>query len=112
MTGTSLQDAHVVMDQAGPDAGQPVIDFTTTSEGTRRLARMTGAHIGQRLALVVDGAVYTAPMIQSPITGGKGRISSDFTMEEAMELAAILRTGTLPCPVRVVSAGPIESVLH
>jgi preprotein translocase subunit SecD len=51
-------------------------------------------------------------MIQSPITGGKGRISSDFTMEEAMELAAILRTGTLPCPVRVVSAGPIESVLH
>ena len=108
MTGDALENTSLFIRQDEPNAGQPEIEFTTTAEGTRRLARMTGAHIGQRLALVVDGAVYAAPMIQSPISGGKGRITDHFTVEEAMELAVVLRTGALPCPVRVVSAGPIE----
>ncbi len=64
------------------------VDFSLTPDGTERFAAITGQNIGRRLAIVIDGQLITAPVIQSPITGGKGQITGNFTEQEAKDLAA------------------------
>jgi len=64
------------------------VDFSLTPDGTARFAEITGQNIGKRLAIVIDGQLITAPVIQSPITGGKGQITGNFTEQEAKDLAA------------------------
>jgi len=64
------------------------VDFSLTPDGTRRFAEITGQNLGKRLAIVIDGQLITAPIIQSSITGGKGQITGTFTKQEAKDLAA------------------------
>ncbi len=64
------------------------VDFSLTPDGTERFAEITGQNIGKQLAIVIDGQLITAPTIQSPITGGKGQITGNFTGQEAKDLAA------------------------
>ena len=64
------------------------VDFSLTPSGTGQFAEVTGQNIGKRLAIVIDGQLITAPIIQSPITGGKGQITGNFTEQEAKNLAA------------------------
>ena len=66
------------------------VDFSLTPEGTKRFAEVTGQNLGKRLAIVIDGRLITAPVIQSPITGGRGQITGNFTKQEAKNLAAKL----------------------
>ena len=68
--------------------GYAQIDFSLTPDGTERFAKITGQNIGKRLAIVIDSQLITAPVIQSPITGGKGQITGNFTEQEAKDLAA------------------------
>lgn len=95
LDGSMLVDAKVGFDQAN----QPVINFTLNSEGAAIFGDFTGNNVGSRLAIVLDGKVYSAPRINERIGGGSGQISGGFSMEEARDVAIALRSGALLAPV-------------
>ncbi|MEJ2658471.1 MAG: protein translocase subunit SecD [Desulfobacterales bacterium] len=88
LTGAHLTDARVQ------------IDFD--KKGARDFERITGENVKKRLAIVLDNKVYSAPVIQEKIAGGKARITGHFTTEEARDLAIALRAGALPAPVKIL----------
>ncbi|MBQ35062.1 MAG: hypothetical protein CME04_01610 [Gemmatimonadaceae bacterium] len=102
MTGGMIADAQVTIGQSVEYMGQPIVDLWTTDDGVRRFRTVTGAHIGERLAIVLDGAVYSAPTIQSKIMNGRSIITGSGTQEEAKDLAIVLRAGALPAKVEII----------
>ena len=93
------------LDGAKPDydeMGQVVVAFSFKPLGAKKFATATRENVGKRLAIVLDGKIISAPVINSPITGGRGVISGRFTMEQASELSMMLRSGALPAPLEVV----------
>jgi preprotein translocase subunit SecD len=105
LTGDRLKEARVAID----DRGRPDVDMTFDDEGARTFDRITGEHVGQQLAIVLDGVVQSAPTIQDRISGGRAQITSPFfTHESAAKLAFVLRE-SLPAPMKViqnVTVGP------
>ncbi|MBI5930964.1 MAG: protein translocase subunit SecD [Chloroflexi bacterium] len=97
MTGSGLKDAAAV---AG-NFGQWTISFTLNDEGDQTFGDFTSAHVGDRLAIVLDGVVISAPSINQAITTGSGQITGSFTRERARVLATQLRYGALPVPLEV-----------
>ncbi len=102
MTGHKIQDAFVSIGQAVEYMGQPIVNFSTTDEGVRIFSRITGTNIGERMAIVLDEAVYSAPTIQSKISEGRGIITGSGTQEEAKDLSIVLRAGALPAEVEII----------
>lgn len=105
LNGSQVIDAQVGFDQAN----QPIINFTLNSSGARIFGDFTGKNVGKRLAVVLDGKVYSAPNIRERIGGGSGQISGGFTMTEAGNVAIALRSGALPAGVELLekrSVGP------
>lgn len=98
LTGADLQDARLGRD----DLGRWTVDVTFTPEGARKFARLTTQYVGQPIPHTLDGELLVNPVVQEPITQGTGQISGGFTMEEARELAILLRAGSLPVPLDVV----------
>ena len=96
LTGEGLSKAFVDYGQFGA----PEVSFTLTSEGSKVFSKLTAANIGRRLAIVLDGKVKSAPVIQSEISD-QGRITGSFTPQEAADLALVLRVGALPAPVYI-----------
>ena len=82
--------------------GQPVISFRLDNVGARRFCDVTRKNVGKPFAIVLDNAVLSAPVIREQICGGQGQISGGFTVEEANNLALLLRAGALPAPMAVV----------
>ena len=106
LDGTMLTDARVAFDQR---TNSPIISFTLNAEGARIFGDFTGANVGKRLAIVLDGKVYSAPSINERIGGGSGQISGGFSVEEAHDVAIALRSGALLAPVKMLekrSVGP------
>ena len=103
MTGDVLEDARAQRGQSFTNANQPLVAFQTTSEGTRIFGRVTGANVGRRMAIVLDGKVASAPTIQTKIDRGSGEITGSRTMEEAQDLSIVLRAGALPAPISIIS---------
>ncbi len=104
--GASLTDARPGQDN---QSGRWVVNFTFDSVGARRFADITTANVGRPFAIVLDDKVISAPVIQTPITGGRGQISGNFNVRSATDLAVLLRAGALPAPLTVVeerSVGP------
>lgn len=99
MEGKHVRDARMALQS---QTNLPVVNFTLDQEGGRQFAEMTRKNIGRALAVVLDGKVVTAPVIRSPITGGSGEISGQFTAVEAGELAMLLRAGALPAALEIV----------
>jgi protein-export membrane protein SecD len=97
LSGENLTDA-----QASFQDNQPVVSFRFDTEGARKFADITSENVGRLFAIVLDDEVISAPRIQEPITGGSGVISGDFTVQEANELALLLRSGALPAPLTVL----------
>jgi len=96
ITGEYLQDARVGFDRQQ----RPVVEFQFNSEGGRIFGDLTGEHINERLAIVLDDRVYSAPNIKSRI-GSRGQIEGHFTSQEAADLAVVLRSGSLSIPVGI-----------
>ncbi|HPC58618.1 MAG TPA: protein translocase subunit SecD, partial [Kiritimatiellia bacterium] len=90
--------------------GEPKIDFTLDSKGAALFAEITREHIGHRLAIVLDGELYSAPVIRSEIPGGRGEISGSFDIREAQELANILQN-PLRAPLKLVEGGEVDPTL-
>ncbi len=106
LTGDLLSDARVTID---PKYNEPVVAFTFNPAGAKLFEEITAANVNRRLAIVLDGTVYSAPNINERIAGGSGQISGRFTMEEARDLALVLKEGALPAPVKMlqnVTVGP------
>jgi preprotein translocase subunit SecD len=107
MTGADLKGALASRNQAG----EYVVEFTLTDEGSQIFGAFTASHIGQPLAIVLDNIVISAPTIQDAITQGTGVISGNFTPEEANGLAVQLRYGSLPIPLKVVESKTVGPTL-
>lgn len=105
LDGSMLTDARVAFDQAN----QAVINFTLNSQGAKIFGDFSGENVGNRMAIVLDNKVYSAPVIRERIGGGSGQISGGFTVEEASDIAIALRSGALAAPVVMLekrSVGP------
>lgn len=104
LDGSMITDARLAYD----DKHRPVVSFELNSQGAKRFADFSSASIGKRMAIVLDGKIYSAPVIRARISSS-GQISGDFTEEEAIDLAITLRSGALPAPLSVLekrSVGP------
>ncbi|SFM92997.1 protein translocase subunit SecD [Thermodesulforhabdus norvegica] len=99
LTGEYITDARVRID---PQFNRPYVALEFDPQGARIFERITGEHVKERLAIVLDGVVYSAPVIQEKISGGHASITGSFTMEEARDLAIVLRAGALPAPVKIL----------
>lgn len=104
MTGADLRSAEVTLD---PQTGAPIVAFELTREGSQIFGDYTSDHVGEFLAIVLDGVVISSPQIATGITGGAGIITGDFTFEEANNLVIQLRAGSLEVPLRVESTSNI-----
>ena len=105
LDGAMLTDARAAYDQNG----QPIINFTFNAQGGKIFGDFSGKNVGNRMAVVLDGKVYSAPVIRERIGGGSGQISGGFSVQEASDIAIALRSGALPAPITLLekrSVGP------
>lgn len=98
VSGESLKDSQADFDQHN----MPVVTTVFDASGARRFAKLTTEHVNERFAIVLDGKVLSAPTIREPIPGGRGQISGGFSLQEAKDLAVLLRSGALPAPLTVI----------
>ncbi|MDD4100991.1 MAG: protein translocase subunit SecD [Candidatus Cloacimonetes bacterium] len=92
-------------------ANKPYISIEMKREGARKFEQVTADNVGKRLAIVLDGVVYSAPNIQERIAGGRAQITGQFTSQEANELSIVLNTGNLIAPIKPVSTSIIGATL-
>lgn len=92
-------------------ANKPYISLELNPEGRRKFERVTGNNVNRRLAIVLDGVVYSAPNIQERIAGGRAQITGRFTHSEAQELGIVLNTGNLKAPIDVLSEVTVGATL-
>ena len=98
LTGDVLQDARVEIDEMGG----PAVGVTLDSKGAKEFDSITAANVGKRMAIVLDGKVYSAPRINERISGGRAIINGTFSTDEANDLAVVLRAGALPAPLKTL----------
>ena len=99
LSGDNLLDAKPRMDN---QTNQTVVSFTLDRVGAKRFGKATISGIGKRLAIVLDGKIISAPVIQDAIVGGSGIITGNFTFQSATDLALLLRSGALPAPLNII----------
>jgi len=103
LTGGVVEKAKANLGSlGGGNAGLPVVSLDMNSEGAKTWSRVTGANIGERIAIVLDGKVHMAPNIREKIPGGRTQIEGFADMNEAKDIAIILRAGALPAPVNII----------
>jgi len=100
VSGSDLTDAQPSFDS---QTGLPIVTFRFNSAGARRFAEVTGQNVGRPFAIVLDNQVISAPVIREPIVGGSGQISGDFTVQQANDLAVLLRAGALPAKLTIIA---------
>jgi SecD/SecF fusion protein len=106
--GDAIQDARA---DYNPTTNQPEVNMTMTAFGAQEWAKLTTANVGKPIAIVLDNLVYSAPNVITPITGGTSSISGGFTVQEAQDLANILRAGKLPAPAKIVQEQQVGPTL-
>ena len=99
LTGGVITDAQANID---PSTSAPVVSMQMNAEGAREWARITGSNIGKRCAIILDGGVYSAPVIQGKIPTGSSQISGMPNLDEAKLLEIVLKAGALPAPVETL----------
>jgi SecD/SecF fusion protein len=99
LTGGVVTDAQANID---PNSSSPIVSMTMNSEGATDWARITGANVGKRIAIMLDGVVFSAPSVRNKITGGRSQIEGMANMEEAKLLEIVLKAGALPAPVDIM----------
>lgn len=99
LTGGVVTDAQANLD---PTTSAPIVNMEMNSEGATEWARITGANVNKRIAIMLDGVVFTAPNVKNKITGGRSQIEGSDNLEEAKLLEIVLKAGALPAPVDVI----------
>ncbi|HUM40002.1 MAG TPA: protein translocase subunit SecD, partial [Nitrospira sp.] len=98
LAGDVLSDARVSIGQFN----EPYVSVTFDAKGAREFDRITGENVKKRMAIVLDNTIYSAPVIQERISGGRAQITGTFSMEEANNLSIVLRAGALPAPLKII----------
>jgi preprotein translocase subunit SecD len=98
LTGDVLSDARVSIGQFN----DPYVSITFDGKGGREFDRITSENVKKRMAIVLDNTIYSAPVIQERISGGRAQITGTFTTQEANDLAIVLRAGALPAPLKII----------
>ena len=98
LTGDVLSDARVSIGQFN----EPYVSVTFDAKGAREFDRITGENVKKRMAIVLDNTIYSAPVINERISGGRAQITGTFTTQEANDLAIVLRAGALPAPLKII----------
>ncbi|MDD5347226.1 MAG: protein translocase subunit SecD [Candidatus Omnitrophica bacterium] len=109
LTGDALTDAQVQFSSSG--FNEPIVSLKFNAEGSKKFSDITAANVGRRLAIVLDGKVQSAPRIREAIPSGEAVISGRFTVEQAQDLAIVLRVGALPAPMRIEEERTIGPLL-
>ena len=109
LTGDALTNASVQFSQS--EFNQPVVSLQFNAEGAKKFAEITTNNIGRRLAIVLDGKVQSAPNIKEAIPSGEAVITGRFTIEQAQDLALVLRVGALPAPMHIEEERTIGPLL-
>ena len=99
LSGEILLDAQPSMNN---QTNETVVTFTLDRVGAKRFGKATRTGIGKQLAIVLDGTIVSAPVIQDAIVSGSGQISGNFTFQSATDLALLLRSGALPAPLNII----------
>lgn len=99
LTGGVITDAQSNID---PSTSSPIVTMQMNADGAAEWARITGANIGKRIAIILDGAVYSAPVVRGKIPGGNSQIEGMANLEEAKILSIVLKAGALPAPVEII----------
>jgi len=99
LTGGVITDANANID---PSTSAPIVNMTMDSDGATQWARITGANVGKRIAIILDGVVFSAPNVKGKIPGGRSQIEGMENMEEAKLLEIVLKAGALPAPVDII----------
>jgi preprotein translocase subunit SecD len=107
LTGTDLKDAKEQTDQQN----QHLVSLDFSDEGGKKFAELTTKNVGRRIAILLDGEVLTAPNVKEPITGGKAVITGQRSLEEAHNLAILLRSGALPVKVNIIETRTVGPTL-
>lgn len=107
LEGSVITNATQSLDQRS----RPAVSMEMNTEGARKWRKLTGDNIGKRIAVVLDDYVLTAPNVQSEIAGGRSEITGNFTLDEAKDLANLLKAGSLPAPTNIVEEAIIGPTL-
>ena len=99
LDGSVISDARATYAQTGSNAE---VSMAMNSNGITEWAQLTGENVGKCIAIVLDGYVYSAPVVRGKIEGGNSSISGDFTIQEAQDLANVLKSGKVPAPARII----------
>ncbi len=99
LTGGVITDAVATIDQ---NTSAPIVNMTMNSEGATEWARITGANVGKRIAIMLDGVVFSAPSVRNKIPGGRSQIEGMADLNEAKLLEIVLKAGALPAPVDII----------
>jgi len=98
MSGSAVADARV---RPGTQLEGPYVELILSDRGAREFEEITGENVGRNLAIVLDGKVFSAPVIREKIAGGRASITGSFDIKEARDLAIVLRAGALPAPIKI-----------
>lgn len=107
MTGTDLKNAQAQIEQSNKN----VVALEFSDEGAKKFADLTTKNVGKPISILLDKQVLTSPVVQEPITGGKAQITGSKTLEEAQNLAILLRSGSLPVKVEVMETRTVGPTL-
>lgn len=107
LEGDVVTDARQTLDQTS----RPAVSMQMNAEGARKWRTLTSENIGRRIAVVLDDYVYTAPVVNGEIPNGQSEIAGNFTLQEAQDLANILKSGSLPAPTQIVEESIIGPTL-
>ncbi|MHA7129603.1 protein translocase subunit SecDF [Algoriphagus namhaensis] len=107
LEGDVVTDARQTLDQTS----RPAVSMQMNAEGARKWRKLTAENIGRRVAVVLDDYVYTAPVVNGEIPSGQSEISGNFDLQEAQDLANILKSGSLPAPTQIVEESIIGPTL-
>ena len=107
LDGSVVKEARANYSQYGSDAE---VSMTMNGDGARKWANITEANQGMNIAIVLDGCVYSAPVVNDKITGGNSSISGDFTIQEAQDLANILKSGEMPMSASILQTYWLEHI--
>ncbi|MEK7127508.1 MAG: protein translocase subunit SecD [Patescibacteria group bacterium] len=108
LSGTDLARADAGFNQ---NTGEPIVNLTFTSDGAKKFEDITKRNLNKRVAIFLDEQLLMAPTVQSVITGGKAFISGQFTTTQTKEMAALLNSGALPAPVKVIEERTVGATL-
>lgn len=93
------------------ERGRPAVDMQMNAEGARKWKNLTAANVGRRIAIILDNFVYSAPNVNGEIGGGRSSISGNFSVEEAQDLANVLKAGKLPAPTNIIEEAVVGATV-